>query len=314
MAELIYTLIPGQSGWDFSGVNDFLNGCAVYGNCYGVSGGCGSGELGGFATNTGGNCLSIGTFNSTLYVVNRTAQWLMNTSNMEYMIVDVITGNDLNGGERPNNPGESLYIQCYTGGDTSSYKLANSGKDGGYTFPDVDAGGGWTTKTIPISAANRGLFLWRIYAFSIASPEFAGSGGIYSSNVNAGDRYGISRIRIYGEVPTHIQYFRGNDESDDVDIFPGDPLTFSWSTQLGSFAGATSGEIVVLPSEAVVYTIPAGSLLTGTYTLATGPTVATTYRLKVQGNTGPLSKDLLVNMLKLDESPDPVTLDRKSVV
>jgi hypothetical protein len=58
-----------------------------------------------------------------------------------------------------------------------------------------------------------------------------------------------------------------------------------------------------------VYTIPAGSLLTGTYTLATGPTVATTYRLKVQGNTGPLSKDLLVNMLKLDESPDPVTFD-----
>lgn len=312
MAELIYTLTPGSASWDFSGVNDYLDGCAVYGNCYGVSGACGTGELGGFATNTGGNCLSIGTFNSTLYVQNRVAQWLMNTANMEYMIVDVITGNDYNGGERPNNPGESLYIQCYTGGDTTSYKLANSGKDGGYVFPDVDAGGAWTTKTITIPAANRGLFLWRIYAYSIAAPEFAGSGGIYASNVNAGDRFGISRIRIYGTVPTHIQYFRGNDESDDVDIFPGDPLTFSWSTQLGTFAGATSGEIVLMPSETVVYTIPSGSLLNGTYTLATGPTVATTYRLKVQGNTGQATKDLVVNMLSFDETPDPVSFDSVS--
>lgn len=310
MAQLIYTLIPGNTGWDFTGVNDYLNGCAVYGNCYGVSGGCGSGELGGFATNTGGNCLSIGTFNSTLFVSNRVAQWLMNTNNMEYMIIDVITGNDYNGGERPNDIGESLYIRCTTGGSTSSTKLANSGLDGGYTFPDVDAGGGWTTVTVSIPPANRGLFLWQIYA-AADSPEFASTGGVYTNNQNAGDRYGISRIRIYGTVPTHIQYFRGNDESDDLDIYPGDPITFTWSTQLGTFAGANSGEIyaVIGGVETLVYNIPSGSVLTGSYTLATGPSVATLYRLKVNGNTGIASKDLQVNMLALDTSPDAVSFD-----
>lgn len=314
MAQLIYTLIPGKAGWDFSGGNDFLDGCAVYGNCYGVSGGCGSGELGGFATNTGDNCLSIGTFNSYNYVVNRTAQWLMNTNNMEYMVVDIIAGSDFNGGERPNNIGESLYLKCHTGGDQSAQLLAYSGRDGGYTYPDMGGQDSWFTRTISIPAANRGLFLWRIYAYSLQQPEFEGTGGIYASNVNAGDRYGISRIRIYGTVPTHIQYFRGNDESDDLDIYPGDPITFSWSTQLGTFAGATSGEIyaVIGGVETLVYSIPSGSLLIGNYTLSVGPSVATLYRLKVNGNTGIATKDLQVNMLALDTSPDAITFDSVS--
>tara|TARA_B100000003_G_scaffold179282_1_gene169843 strand:+ start:5899 stop:7983 length:2085 start_codon:yes stop_codon:yes gene_type:complete len=312
MAQLIYTLIPGNTGWDFTGVNDYLDGCAIYGNCYGVSGACGTGELGGFATNTGGNCLSIGTFNSSFYVVNRTAQWLMNTTSMEYMIIDVIVGSDFNGGERPNNFGESLYIKCSTGGSTGATLVAYSGKDGGYTFPDVQGGGGWFSVTVQIPPANRGLFLWQLYAFSIQQPEFAGSGGIYSSNVNAGDRYGISRIRVYGEVPTNIQYFRGNDESADTDIFPGDPVTFSWSTALGSFATATSGAIYTMPGENLFYTIPSGNLLNGTYTVNPGPTSEQQYRLKVNGATGEAFEDFVVKMLVPDSDPDTFAFDSVS--
>jgi len=309
MAELIYTLLPGQGSWDFDGVNDYLDGCAIYNSCYGVSGACGTGELGGFQNNVGTKHLSFGTFGSTFYVVNRSAQWLMNTTSMEYMIIDVIVGDDYNGGERPNNNGESLYLKCSSGGSTAPTLVAYSGRDGGYTFPDVQGGGNWFTVTVQIPAANRGLFLWEFYAYSVAQPEFAGSGGVYEQNVNAGDRYAISRIRIYGEVPTHIQYFRANDDFPTHSIIPGDPITFTWSTQLGNFQGATSGQIYLVNggTETQIYSIPSGSLLSGSYTLNPGPSAETTYRLKVNGNSGILTRDITIKMLVPDNDPDPVT-------
>jgi hypothetical protein len=295
MAELIYDLYPGEMTWEL------LDGCAIYNSGYGVSGAAGTGELGGFVSNTGKSYLSMGTFNSTTYVIDREAKFFLNLTSMEYMIIDVITGNDSNGGERPNNPGESLYLQSVTGSGTS-YLIANSGRDGGYTFPAVDAGGAWTTKTIFISEADKGIKLWRFYANSLAQPEFEGSGGIYASNVNAGDRFGISRIRIYGTVPTHIQYFRGNDKNDEVQIFPGDPLILSWSTQLGSFTGANSVSIdqgigVVTPT------------LEGIYTIASGPTQETTYTFTASGNTGNLTKTLVVKMKQPDTDPDIFSFD-----
>jgi len=290
MAELIYDLYPGEMTWEL------LDGCAIYNSGYGVSGAAGTGELGGFNTNTGKAYLSFGTFNSYSYVIDREAKFFLNLASMEYMIIDVITGSDYNGGERPNNFGESLYLQSITGSG-QTYLMANSGKDGGYTFPDVDAGGAWTTKTVYISEADKGVKLWRFYAYSVAQPEFAGSGGIYSSNVNAGDRYGISRIRVYGTVPTHIQYFRGNDESDEVSIFPGDPLVLSWSTKLGNFVGATSVSI----NQGIGAVAP---IAQGSITLAVGPTVETTYIFTAVGNTGTITKTLLVKMKVPDTTPD----------
>lgn len=306
--QLIFTLRPGEEGWDFTGVNDYLDGCAIYDECYGVSGSCGTGELGGFQKNSSDKQLSIGTFNSSLFVQNRVAQWLMATSNMEYMIVDVITGDDYNGGERPNNTGESLYIKCVTGGDNSPTKLANSGKDGGYSFPDVDANGAWTTKTVNIPPSNRGNFLWQIYA-AAGSPEFQGQGGVFANNQNAGDRFAVDRIRIYGEVPTHIQYFRVNGNSPDTDIYAGDPVVFSWSTKLGSFAGATSGEIRTWPGNNLLYSIPSGDLLEGQWTLNPGPSSEQQYRLVVQGQTGEGTQDVTVMMITPDSDPDSFSFD-----
>ena len=309
--QLVYTLIPGQQGFDFSKPNEYLDGCAVYTNCYGVSGGCGTGELGGFSSNTGGPHLSIGTFNSTLFVQNREAQWLMNTTSMEYMIIDVITGNDSNGGERPNDFGESLYLQCTTGGNGSVTKLANSGKDGGYTFPTVDNNGNWTSVTVNIPAANRGQFLWKIYA-AADSPEFENSGGIYANNQNAGDRFAISQIRIYGEVPTNLSYFRANDNYPSTQIEPGNGVVFTWDTTLGSFSTCTSGTLYQVNAngtETTIYNIPANEIDNNNYVLFPGPTVASNYRLRVNGNSGPAQLDVEVVLLSPDDDPDLIQFD-----
>ena len=120
MAELIYDLYPGEMTWEL------LDGCAIYNSGYGVSGAAGTGELGGFNTNTGKAYLSFGTFNSYSYVIDREAKFFLNLASMEYMIIDVITGSDYNGGERPNNFGESLYLQSITGSG-QTYLMANSG-------------------------------------------------------------------------------------------------------------------------------------------------------------------------------------------
>jgi len=300
MADLIYDLRPGTAPFDFTGVNDYLNGCAIYDSGYGVSGAAGTGELGGFINNVGTKHLSLGTFNSTLFVGNRIAQFALNTTNMEYMIIDYIVGDDFNGGERPNDSNEGLYVKCTTGGSTAAIKI----NDGGYghgPYPGVDGGPNWQTATVNIAANNRGNFLWRIY-MTASSPEFQGSGGVFANNQNAGDRYAVSRVRIYGTVPTTITYFRANDDSPTTLISPGDPVTLSWNTLLGSFAGATSGSI----NQGIGAISPIGN---GSITLNPGPTTETTYTLTVQGPTGSLSSSVTVEMDLPDSDPDLFTFD-----
>jgi len=300
MADLIYDLRPGSAGFDFTGVNDYLNGCAIYDSGYGVSGAAGTGELGGFINNIGTKHLSLGTFNSTLFVGNRIAQFALNTTNMEYMIIDLITGDDFNGGERPNDGNEGLKIKCTTGGDTSTTQLVAGGSGYG-PYPGVEGGPGWITRQVNIPASNRGNFLWQIF-MTASAPEFQGAGGVFANNQNAGDRYAISRLRIYGTVPTTITYFRANDDSPTTLISPGDPVTLSWNTLLGSFAGATSGSI----NQGIGAISPIGN---GSTTLNPGPTTETTYTLTVQGPTGSLSSTVTVEMDLPDSDPDLFTFD-----
>ncbi len=300
MADLIYDLRPGSSGFDFSQPNEFLDGCAIYNSCFGVSGSCGTGELGGFNNNVGTKHLSFGTFNSTLFVQNRTAQFLLNTTSMEYMIIDLITGDDFNGGERPNNSNEGLKIKCVTGGNNGTTQLVAGGSGYG-PYPGVEGGPGWITRQVNIPAANRGIFLWQLF-MTANSPEFQGSGGVFANNQNAGDRYAVSRIRIYGTVPTTITYFRANDDSPDTMIDPGAPVTLSWNTKLGSFDGATSGSI----NQGIGNISPIGN---GSITLNPGPTTETTYTLTVQGPTGQLTSQVTVEMDVPDSDPDLFTFD-----
>jgi hypothetical protein len=300
MADLIYDLRPGSAGLDFTGVNDYLNGCAIYDSCFGVSGACGTGELGGFQNNIGTKHISFGTFNSTLFVQNRIAQFALNTTNMDYLIIDLITGDDFNGGERPNNSDEGLKIKCTTGGTNTTTQLVAGGSGYG-PYPGVEGGPGWITKQVNIPANNRGNFLWQLFC-TANSPEFQGAGGVFANNQNAGDRYAVSRIRIYGTVPTTITYFRANDDSPDTMIDPGAPVTLSWNTNLGSFSGATSGSI----NQGIGAVTPIGN---GSITLNPGPTTETTYTLTVQGPTGSLTNQVTVEMDVPDSDPDLFTFD-----
>ena len=187
-----------------------------------------------------------------------------------------------------------------TGGDTSTTQLVAGGSGYG-PYPGVEGGPGWITRQVNIPASNRGQFLWQIF-MAASAPEFQGAGGVFANNQNAGDRYAISRLRIYGTVPTTITYFRANDDSPDTLIDPGAPVTLSWNTQLGSFAGATSGSI----NQGIGAISPIGN---GSITLNPGPTTETTYTLTVQGPTGQLTSQVTVEMDVPDSDPDLFTFD-----
>lgn len=282
------------------GVNlsfQLLDGCAIYASGYGVSGAVNSGELGGWTTNTGESYLSIGTFNSYSYVQDREASFLLNLTNMDDITVDLIAGNDLNGGERPNNAGESLYIK---GPTNISRLLAYSGNDGGYTYPNMGGQDVWFTRSFSLQPEEKVVGLWRIYAYSVQQPEFIGTGGIYDSNINAGDRYGVSRIRIYGTPPTTITLFSANNAYVSTDINPGDPVVFGWNTKLGTLSTATSTSI----SPGIGAVTPVDS---GTYNLAVGPTVTTVYTLTAVGATGTATETVTVTVIQPDTIPDLFT-------
>jgi hypothetical protein len=289
---LVYDYRPGVN-LNFQ----LLDGCAVYASGYGVSGAVNTGELGGWTTPTGQSYLSIGTFNSTSYVQDREATFLLNLTSMDTITFTLIAGNDSNGGERPNNAGESLYVR---GPNGATRLLAYSGQDGGYTFPDIGGQEVWFDRSITLNEDEKVVGLWRIYAFSIQQPEFAGTGGIYDSNVNAGDRYGVCRLQIYGTPPTTITNFSANGGQVSTEINPGDPVVFAWNTKIGTLSTATSTSI----NNGIGNVTPVDS---GTYNLVVGPTQTTVYTLTAVGATGTATETVTVTVIAPDTEPDLFT-------
>lgn len=289
---LVYDYRPGVN-LNFQ----LLDGCAVYASGYGVSGAVNTGELGGWTTPTGQSYLSVGTFNSTSYVQDREATFLLNLTSMESITFTLIAGNDFNGGERPNNFGESLYVR---GPNGSTRLLAYSGQDGGYTFPDIGGQEVWFNRSISLNEDEKVVGLWRIYAFSVQQPEFAGTGGIYDSNVNAGDRYGVCRLQIYGTPPTTITNFSANGAQVSTEINPGDSVVFAWNTKIGTLSTATSTSI----NNGIGNVTPVDS---GTYNLVVGPTQTTVYTLTAIGATGTATETVTVTVIAPDTEPDLFT-------
>jgi len=287
---LVYDYRPGVN-LNFQ----LLDGCAIYASGYGVYGGVNSGELGGWTTPTGQSYLSIGTFNTTSYVQDREASFLLNLTSMDTITLTIIAGNDFNGGERPNNVGESLYLRSPTGVVRT---LAFSGQDGGFTYPDLGGQENWFTRSFALNADEKTVGLWRITAFSIQQPEFM-DGTPYTSHINAGDRYGVCRLEIYGTPPTTISSFTINGDPTTAEINPGDPITFAWNTRLGQLSTATSTSI----NQGVGNVTPVDG---GTLTI-TGPTQTTVYTLTAVGGTGNATQSVTVQVIAPDDVPDLFT-------
>ena len=203
--------VPADVNYD---VNDpILTGGASYSGVSLELYGTGSGEIGGFSapavTDRGDRYLAFGygnsgTFGSSLQT-NRSVTYTMDLTGYTQLYVFAICGNDNNGGERPNNPGEGLQVtiagntqQIIPSGQDFNAANGISGNFDAYdavyaywtqSFINIPAGNQTTGQTVTISqtCSNSG------------SGNELGSGN--EGSVNALDMFGIQAIGLRGGIP-----------------------------------------------------------------------------------------------------------------
>jgi hypothetical protein len=203
-----------------------LSGGAVYNSGFGVGG---YGELSGFITSTGQSYYSSGTF-TTPCQNNRTGTFTIDTRFVDYIEVSAIAGNDTNGGERPNNSGESFYLVSPSG---TRYLLAPSRADrpSGISERQYDnIYGTWRTIGINLSSSDKSS------SASFRFEQFSGCGSewrdgvpqsVRNANQNARDRFGAQFVDLYGTPPNaQINSFTINRTS----VCSGGSVTLSWTT------------------------------------------------------------------------------------
>jgi hypothetical protein len=142
----VISLEPLFYNMDDSAVNlSNLNGTAFVGF------GSGTGEIGGFASPGFGNgYVAFG--GSSFGSLQNTRECEITITNTGYTLLTVtaITGNDTNGGERPNNVGEGLFI-IWPDGTTSSSPIIPSRKESGLSQGSYDAQyDSWLTQSLAI--------------------------------------------------------------------------------------------------------------------------------------------------------------------
>ena len=118
--------------------------------------GSGTGEVGGFVSpGFGSGYVAFGgTYTSSLVI---TREWTITLNFVGYqlLIVTSIVGNDNNGGERPNNVGEGIYI-VWPGGEQSGAPLLPARQESGLQGAAYDNEyANWSTQGIPIPEAYR---------------------------------------------------------------------------------------------------------------------------------------------------------------
>ena len=116
--------------------------------------GSGVGEDGGFTSpGVGSGYVAFGTGGSSPFSsLQSNRSWTVTVPFQSYTLIAItsIVGNDSNGGERPNQPGEGVYI-TWPDGTTEPNPILPSAKDTGLDFSQYDAQyANWVQNTYPI--------------------------------------------------------------------------------------------------------------------------------------------------------------------
>lgn len=203
--------------------------------------GTGIGEIGGFADPDFAEVIP----NSQYYsfarantITSGTTRTLtlngVNTSNYDKMFITAIAGNDSNGGERPNNSGESLKVTINGQGP---YTIIPSRSDSPLSGEDWDtAYAAWQTATIDIPPAAQGSSVQIV----ISSVAIFGTSGEFLSvtegeTTGQHDAYGVLKIGFLNTDESAPNTF-GGDATDTFSI--GRYRTEGWD-QVQSFAEAS---------------------------------------------------------------------------
>ena len=138
--------------YDISGsdVTNTFNGTAIVGF------GTGSGEVGGFSNpGVGSGYVAFGTSGTSPFSTLQNPRiWSVTVPFAQYTLISItsIMGNDNNGGERVNNPGEGVYI-TWPDGTTEPSPILPSRQESGLTTSSYDAQyQQWVPNTYPIPA------------------------------------------------------------------------------------------------------------------------------------------------------------------
>jgi len=189
--------------------------------------GKGNNEWGGFLAPTGGLLTTspshflFGNFfvNNvpTSHKPNREMSFKLNVSASDYVIFKVIAGNDVNGGERPNNTDESLYLEILSG--TQSLRrdilVVPSSEASGKTGSEYDAQYGiWHLKRIDLNANEKTTSTtFKLYAksnpqtlnaenyFSEVDINLQKAISNYAQYTNSVDHYGLADITYDSGTP-----------------------------------------------------------------------------------------------------------------
>ena len=259
-------------------LNSSYNGTAFVGY------GSGTTEVGGFASpGFGSGYVAFGGgYSSSLITTRNYTATIDNTAGYSLMAVTSIVGNDSNGGERPNNAGEGIYI-IWPDGTKSSSPILPARQESGLQGGQYDSQyASWSTQTLAIPEQFKGTVMTVTFTQSVQEwenelqdPYENPPGTPVAGYANYYDMCGLVQIGLSGafqedpnliddgnDTPAGITYFKtattinvekwldATKAESPGNSAPGSGQPACWALASGSQAGTTiqsSGINLILP-------------------------------------------------------------------